>query len=67
MPSPITQRRALEEQPQEQAEEADDEHGEVPGARPMMTRGMLVRVTHRHRPRPGAPLRAPRRQRTAER
>ena len=40
------QRRALGEQPQEQAEEADDERGEVPGARPVI-RGVLVRVTHR--------------------
>jgi hypothetical protein len=41
-------RCSLEEQPQEQAEDADDEHGEeVPDARPMMTRGVLVRATHR--------------------
>ena len=40
------QRRAFGEQPQEQAEEADDEHGEVPGARPVI-RGVLVRLTHR--------------------
>jgi hypothetical protein len=40
------QRRALGEQSQEQAEEADDEHGEVRGARPVI-RGVLVRVTHR--------------------
>ena len=39
------QRRALGEQPQEQAEDTD-EHGEVSGARPV-ARGMLVRVTHR--------------------
>ena len=39
-------RRALREQPPEQAEEADDEHGEVAGARPVI-RGVLVRVTHR--------------------
>ena len=40
------QRRALGEQSQEQAEEAEDEHGEVPGARPVI-RGVLVRVAHR--------------------
>jgi hypothetical protein len=40
------QRCPLEEHPQEQAEDAEDEHGEVPDARPMMTRGMLVRLTH---------------------
>jgi hypothetical protein len=40
------QQRALGEEPQEQAEEADGEHGEVPGARPMI-HGVLVRVTHR--------------------
>ena len=39
-------RRALGDQPQEQAKEADDEHGKVPGARPMIRR-VLVRVTHR--------------------
>jgi hypothetical protein len=36
----------LEEHPQEQAEDAEDEHGEVLDARPMMTRGVLVRLTH---------------------
>jgi hypothetical protein len=41
------QRCPLEEQPQEQAEDADDEHGEVLDARPMMTRGVLVRAAHR--------------------
>ena len=41
------QRCPLEEHPQEQAEDAEDEHGEVPDARPMMTRGVLVRATHR--------------------
>src|SRR5215208_2031629 len=41
------QRCPLEEQPQEQAEDAEDEHGEVLDARPMMTRGVLVRLTHR--------------------
>jgi hypothetical protein len=43
------QRCPLEEQPQEQAEDADDEHGEVLDARPM-TRGVLVRATHRPGP-----------------
>ena len=40
------QRCPLEEQPQEQAEEVDDEHGEVPGARPVI-RGVLVCAAHR--------------------
>ena len=40
------QRRALGDQPQEQAEETYDENGEVPGAGPV-ARGMLVRITHR--------------------
>ena len=42
-------RRALREQPQEQAEETD-EHSKVPGAGSMtgpMTRGLLGRITHR--------------------
>jgi hypothetical protein len=43
------QRCPLEEQPQEQAEDADDEHGEVLDAR-HMTRGVLVRATHRPGP-----------------
>ena len=38
-------RRALGEQPQEQAEEAHDEDGEVAGARPMIRR-VLVRAVH---------------------
>jgi hypothetical protein len=40
------QRRALGEQLQQQAEEADDEHGKVPGTRPVI-RGVLVCAAHR--------------------
>jgi hypothetical protein len=39
-------RSALGEQPQQQAEEVDDEHGKVPGARPVI-RGVLVCAAHR--------------------
>ena len=46
------QRRALGEQPQKQPEEAEGEHGEVPGAGPMIRR-VLVRAAHR----PGLVLR----------
>ena len=39
------QRRALGEQPQEEAEEADSEHGKVPDARPVIRR-MLLQITY---------------------
>ena len=39
------QRSALGEQPQKQPEKADGEHGEVPGARPMIRR-VLVHAAH---------------------
>jgi hypothetical protein len=42
---PDPQQRAVADQSQEQAEEADGEHGKVPGTRPM-TRRMLVRITY---------------------
>ena len=39
------QRRALGEQPHKQPEEAEDEHGKVPGAGPIIRR-VLVRAAH---------------------